>query len=201
MSYLNEKVIELLRCPHCNVDKPFLACLMKPFPTLNHKKENERFWGIYVCANCGGIVLAMAHRNDGYIQRFWPTDETLSKDIPTRARTFLEQAINSVHSPSASIMVAASSVDAMLKEKGYKQGTLKQRIDKATEDHLITQEMAEWAHDVRLDANDERHADYQAPLPNETDAKRVIDFTQALAEFLFVLPAKVRRGRKQEPSP
>ena len=85
----------------------------------------------------------------------------------------------------------------MLKAKGYKDGSLYTRIDKAAGDHLITDEMAEWAHDVRLDANDERHADEAATFPDEQDAQRCLDFATALGEFLFVLPSRVQRGRKQ----
>ena len=51
-------------------------------------------------------------------------------------------------------MLAASAVDSMLKEKGYKDGSLYKRIEQAAGDHLITAEMASWAHEVRLDAND-----------------------------------------------
>jgi len=54
--------------------------------------------------------------------------------------------------------------------------------------------MAQWAHDVRLDANEQRHADDDSPLPTPDDAKRVIDFVQALGMFLFVLPGRVKRG-------
>jgi hypothetical protein len=54
--------------------------------------------------------------------------------------------------------------------------------------------MAQWAHDIRLDANDQRHADENALLPTIDDAKRVIEFAIALAQFIFVLPARVQRG-------
>jgi len=91
-------------------------------------------------------------------------------------------------------MLAASSVDSMLKLKGYKEGSLYARIEQAAKDHLITADMAKWAHDVRLDANDQRHADDNAPLPTFEDAKRCVDFAQALAQFIFVLPARVQRG-------
>jgi hypothetical protein len=92
-------------------------------------------------------------------------------------------------------MLAASSVDAMLKAKGYKEGKLYTRIEKALEDHLITPEMADWAHEVRLDANDQRHDDEEAPLPEQSDAEKVTEFTSALAQFLFVLLARIQRGR------
>ncbi len=93
-------------------------------------------------------------------------------------------------------MLTASAVDAMLKDKGYKDGSLNARIDLAAKDHLITAEMAAWAHEVRLEANDQRHADESASLPDAADAKRVIEFANALAQFLYVLPARVERGRK-----
>jgi hypothetical protein len=109
---------------------------------------------------------------------------------------FLTQALDAMHTPSGAVMLAASSVDAMLKAKGYKEGVLNSRIIKAAADNLITAEMAEWAHEVRLDANDQRHADEDAPLPTEADARKSIEFAKALAEFLFVLPDMVTRGRK-----
>jgi hypothetical protein len=99
-----------------------------------------------------------------------------------------------MHAPAGAVMLAASAVDAMLKLKGYADGSLYTRIEKAVTDHAITADMAKWAHAVRLDANDQRHADQAAILPTQEDAKRVIDFAAALAEILFVLPSRVQRG-------
>lgn len=82
----------------------------------------------------------------------------------------------------------------MLKLKGYSDGSLYSRIEKAAAEHIITNDMAMWAHEVRLDANDQRHADEAASLPSTDDARRVIDFAVALAEIMFVLPSKVQRG-------
>ena len=92
-------------------------------------------------------------------------------------------------------MLCASSVDAMLKNKGLVKGNLYNRIQEASQKNLVTEEMAIWAHEIRLDANDERHADEESALPTESDAKKCIEFTQALGDFLFVLPARVKRGR------
>ena len=46
-------------------------------------------------------------------------------------------------------------------------------------------------------ANDQRHADEAVALPDESHAKKCIEFTRALGEFLFVLPARIERGRKE----
>jgi Domain of unknown function (DUF4145) len=139
-------------------------------------------------------VIASAARDGGEVLEFYPKLETVDTAIPEPARSFLQQAIDSLHAPAGSIMLCASAVDAMFKVKGLTEGSLYFRIDQAAADHLITAEMAQWAHEVRLDANAQRHADEAAPLPSADDAKRAVDFVSALGEFLFVLPSRVRRG-------
>jgi hypothetical protein len=87
----------------------------------------------------------------------------------------------------------------MLKDKGYKEGSLFTRIDSAAKDHLITAEMAAWAHEIRLDANDQRHSDEAVALPSAAEAAKAVEFANALAQFLYVLPARVARGRLHPP--
>jgi hypothetical protein len=139
-------------------------------------------------------VTASASSTAGEVQEIYPSPSEVDNALPPTAKNYLEQAINSLHAPAGAVMLAASSIDAMLKAKNYKEGNLHTRINKAAKDHLITSEMATWAHDVRLDANDQRHADEDASLPDATDARKCIDFALALGQFLFVLPARVERG-------
>ena len=98
-------------------------------------------------------------------------------------------------------MLAASAVDAMLKAKDLKKGSLNDRINEAADQHLITADMAKWAHSVRLDANEQRHADESAGLPSQADAQRTLDFAQALGTFLFTLPHLVKEGLKDAGKP
>lgn len=189
-----ENNLRLERCPHCRVDRPNLV-MAAEFFTTNSEDTHQRIWRAYKCMRCGGATTAVATEPDNYIDGIFPEIEGRgSRHIPEKPRAFLEQAMASIHAPAGAVMLAASSVDAMLKEKGYVEGSLYFRIDKAATDHLITSAMAKWAHRVRLDANDQRHADMTATLPTQEDAKRSIQFTKALAEFLFVLPALVEAG-------
>lgn len=135
------------------------------------------------------------HKETGVVHEMYPSAREVADDLPDRTREYLTQAIESTHAPAGSIMLSASAVDSMLKAKGLKDGSLYSRIDKAAMDHIITAEMALWAHDIRLDANNQRHSDESADLPSEKDALRAIDFVQALGNFLFVFPAIVARGR------
>lgn len=181
------------RCPHCSVANPNLT-KQNSIQTTDHAGQNLRHWYIYKCGGCGGIVTASAKTVNKEVLEIFPDFRKLSGDIPDRPRTYLEQAIASIHAPSGAVMLCASSVDAMLKHKKYTSGVLYQRLEKAVKDNLITSEMASWAHDVRLDANDERHADEVAIMPTKEDVNRTIDFVIAFAEYLFVLPSKIKRG-------
>ncbi|WP_459207036.1 DUF4145 domain-containing protein [Pseudomonas sp. MLB6B] len=196
---LQGKVLLLDRCPHCNVAAPHLLNDMSTV-TEDSTGRIRRIWVGYSCQSCGGVVLTEAPNLGGgstVVSEIWPKPQSVDEAIPERAKMFLAQAISSIHAPAGAAMLCASSVDAMLKEIGLKQGKLYGRIKQAAEQHLITQEMAHWAHEVRLEANDQRHADEEAELPDTADAQRMIEFVQALGQFLFVLPSRVHRGREQ----
>jgi hypothetical protein len=191
-------LLPLDRCPHCSVAMPSMTNRASS-ASADYAGKNPRTWALYMCVSCGGMVMAVAHggpNNNGDVMQFWPRSDAVSESIPQRAREYLEQAIASIHAPAGALMLTASAVDAMLKEKGLKEGSLNTRIDTAAKTNLITSEMAAWAHEIRLDANDQRHADEEAQLPSATDATKAIEFARALAQFLYVLPARVARGRK-----
>ena len=138
------------------------------------------------------MVTAYSVQEGGPVVEFFPEPVGVDEELPSPAREYLIQARDALAASAGAVMLAASAVDAMLKEKGYTEGNLHPRINKAAEYHLITEEMALWAHEVRLDANDQGQADISNPLPNQKDAERSIDFVQALGQILFVLPERVR---------
>ncbi|MBI4608491.1 MAG: DUF4145 domain-containing protein [Candidatus Rokubacteria bacterium] len=186
--------LDVGRCPHCNVDRPTLERI-HTYETTDYAGANKRFWGVYKCARCGGLVTAASTTgHSGSVTECYPRSTEVDAAIPEKVRGYLQQALNSLHAAAGAVMLAASAVDAMLKAKGYKEGSLYNRIDKAAADHVITKEMAQWAHEVRIDANDQRHADEAAPLPTADEARRCVDFARALGEFMFVLPAQVQKG-------
>lgn len=187
------KLLELERCPHCSVDRPHLSHATA-IQTADHAGTNHRHWVMYTCNRCGGVVTAWSYKGQGYIQEMYPQPLAVEETIPDRAREYLEQAISSISAPAGAVMLAASSVDAMLKDKGLTDGSLYSRINQAVQDNLITEAMSHWAHEVRLEANDQRHADNGSSLPTAEDARKLIDFVQALGTFLYVLPARVERG-------
>lgn len=185
--------LALERCPHCGVSKPLLQKVNEVNYTMT-PHLNNRLWYIYSCTNCLCLVLAWSYMYHGPVQEVIPNVKEVDDALPVRAAAYLKQAYESIHAPSASIMVSASAVDSMLKDRGYTDGKLYSRIISAVNNHILTEEMGEWAHKVRLDANNERHADDREPLPTQHDAQMTLEFAEALAQFLYVLPARVRAG-------
>lgn len=191
--------LKLPRCPHCSIALPRLSFVWgEDLGPLG--KSKQRRWTCYKCESCGCVVLTAggSATDAGQIYRMWPESATVPEELPERARDLLTQAQGSLSAPAGAVLLAASAVDAMLKDKGLKDGSLHDRIKEAASTHLITAEMAAWAHEVRLEANAHRHADENAPMATEDDAKRMLEFASALAQFLYVLPARVARGRQSK---
>jgi hypothetical protein len=185
--------LRLESCPHCRVDRPNMQC-QATFQGGSINQPYPKMWVAFTCARCGGAVVTGGMRMGFTVTEIFPEVKSVSEEIPERAREYLLQAMQSLQSPAGAVILAASAVDAMLKNKGFEKGTLNDRINEAAKDHLITKEMAEWAHQVRLDANSQRHADNSQPLPTMFDAEKSIRFAEALGQFLFVLPALVKSG-------
>jgi hypothetical protein len=201
---LDQEQLQLESCPHCRRHLPTLEVVAGPIFTSALDAPQPRAWKVYACRACGGIVVAWAwHRAPvsnhplGKIEGILPQPDELSATIPDTARKYLHQAQESLHAPDGAVMLAASAVDAMLKTKDYVEGSLYSRIKLAADNHLITPDMALWAHHVRLEANNPRHVDDEEPHATPESAKQAVEFAAALANILFVLPSRVTRGLKE----
>lgn len=214
------RILRLDRCPHCGSANAQFAWPVRNSPggashTIGpwvEKSGMDRMmhaWAVYQCAGCAGCILArgpsygdhmagqlhqLLSATDADIAEIFPPLMTVDDDLPERARTYLAQAFSSLHAPDGAVMLAASAIDAMLKEVGLKDGSLYGRIEQARDSGKITADMATWAHQVRLDANDPRHADEATPHHDSASARRAVDFARAMGEYLFALPKRVTRG-------
>lgn len=194
----------LSRCPHCGVANPLLIPISMPSGLsqlhIYEGANGERLlWAIYWCRSCAGVITMQAPQGfltgDSPIMKMFPATRDPAADLPGSARRYLKQAYDSIGSPDAAVLMASSAVDAMLKTKGYKEGSLNSRINEARKDGLLTPDMSDWAHEVRLVSNDTRHADEENPHATVDQALQVVEFAEALGEFLFVLPARIKRAR------
>jgi hypothetical protein len=117
----NGSKLPLDRCPHCRIATPHLVKMYEAGTTA-FDNTRPRKWFLHGCESCGGVVLTEA--STLAISRIWPEPVSISETVPARAREYLRQAADSLYSPSGAVMLTASAVDAMLKDKGFKEGSL-----------------------------------------------------------------------------
>lgn len=208
---LLDPLIAIERCPHCQAFKPTLNLMYQWVDARSSVNNHGPGWLIYRCSACFNAVTFKTpkwqafpgmdparthlHQTSCVATEMIPSGQIDLAGLPSRAERYLSQAIGSITAPDGAVMLAGSAVDAMLKEKGYDKGNVYDRIRKAVDDHILTADMAEWAHAVRLEANKPRHADLDDPHASEEEAKQSIEFVKALGDFLFVLPARVEAGK------
>ncbi|GGA82991.1 hypothetical protein GCM10011385_41480 [Nitratireductor aestuarii] len=195
------------RCPQCNIARPYMSLTWSGPIKVNGNRGVR--WGVYECSSCNRLTMVEGFegqidalglvRGDfgNLVRAVYPGQREVDDSLPEEAQRYLKQALETLFAPDAAIVMAASAVDAMLKDKGYSKGSLYTRIDQAVSDHILTEGMGKWAHKVRLDANAVRHADEEAKPPTREDAQQVVDFATALGDFLFVFTARVDEGLKE----
>lgn len=199
---LTQNLTDVSRCPHCGIAYPQLVRLWHSDSHLPRSTPGPvSRWAIYRCTSCGDVIsakgIAGGPNVDDLVVAIFPEPKQAHEDIPEIARRFLQQAYETLHAPDAAAVMAGSAVDAMLKQLGLSEGSLYARIDQAVQNHILTQDMGEWAHEVRLGSNRPRHADEKNPHLTPDEAIQSVEFAEALANFLFVLKAKITRGIEQ----
>lgn len=147
---LHEGVVYgLKRCPQCAVAKPFISRVGECHKHYTDAFDQTQYWFSAKCSHCGAFILmrgSNSSRKDAEyltIEKTYPTIEVVDEALPDKAKNYLQQAVESLHAPDGAVMLSASAVDAMLKEKGYSDSSLYSRINKATEEHLLTEQMRE----------------------------------------------------------
>jgi hypothetical protein len=196
---MTDQIEGLSRCPQCGTAWPTMQRMWGPVIMMPRKTTGYgRNWAVYQCTTCKDLVLTESNAGNEQtleIARTFPPTRTVDAALPEKAQKYLQQAMESLHTPDGAAMLTGSAVDAMLKAKNLTEGSVYRRIDEAVATHLLTKEMGEWAHAVRLGSNGPRHADLDAPHVSVEEAKQAVEFATTLGLVLFVLPDRVVRGR------
>lgn len=190
------------RCPHCSVASPAWDRIFSGNQDKSGPRIGHYAYALHLCRTCKRPVLQLFHyrgTGNGIRQQLiaaFPENRAVDASLPEAAGRFLQQAVDTLHAPDGSMMLSASAIDAMLKDKGYKSGTLHKRIEQATDDGQLIAELADWAHGIRLDANAVRHADDEFEETSPEAAKQAVEFAKTLGELWYGLPAKIRAKRE-----
>jgi hypothetical protein len=188
--------LSLDTCPQCGVARPLLPRIWQTFDQPGLDRNLKRSYALYVCTNCKELILTVAAGAYDPITDIWPEPQTLPSEIPPRAEKALADPIKTrTLAPSLSILACSRALDFMLREKNITGQSLNEQIESAGKQHILISGMIDWAHEIRLAANLERHPDQDDATPEEV--QQCLDFAFAVAQNLFVLPAKVTLGKQR----
>ena len=148
---------------------------------------------LFRCAGCGrggfGAIYDDGGEFDGILKDFYPIcieqvplPKTVPKDIEAEFRE-AERDIAFLAWRSASGMLR-STLEKTLKANGYTQGSLKDEIDEAVRDGILTEARAQRAHDdIRVLGNDVLHDEWR-PV-EEAEVQAAHHYTQRILEDFY----------------
>lgn len=129
------------------------------------------------------------------IMNVWPRhEESAAPDSLPKAvaRNFVQadEARKRNHREAAG-MAYRRALELAVKDRGPElKGTLQKRIDGLAAAGKLTLDLKTWAHSVRELGNEATHDE---PEPSEADIDDLGAFTRVVLEYLYTMPAKVKR--------
>lgn len=206
-----------ITCPHCLREKAVLVA----FGQIE-KKNNEHSVS-FLCRSCGNptsvnVLSPSGYNPMGYAKNYgdtsipdslkfplldyFPKPEISSapESSPARAAKFFVEAKDNLKRGNyeTSVMLCRKVVDISTKailgdDSGKEQ--LSKRISMLHAQGKITEQMREWAHIVRFDANGAVHSDEEF---TQQEAEEMIGFTEVFLIYSFTLPEMVRLKQEKK---
>lgn len=159
---------------------------------------NTGSWSMGECNSCHNVVLI--HNNTGDIYPN-PLPKSIDERIPeTIKRDFEESTIClSVRGYRAAAVMARRALQSICLDKGADENDkLEKQIDWLFAQGVITKDLKEWAHEVRLVGNDAAHPkkpEKDTPITKE-DAEEIMQLLDQFTQTLYVAPAIAEERRK-----
>ncbi len=207
----------IMHCPHC----PHCPARHSTFTIraeVAHSQQSSHFINLATCGNCGDGILVHSKTygtgikpsglagnllNNKFIAvlRIDPrrSNSAAPEGVPSSAAQAFEEGCESWTDGrySSAVAMFRRSLEIALKQfsPDVDAWKLEKRIDKLAGLHLITQDMKDWAHEIRLVGNEALH---EEEVPTKEEAEDLMLFNEMLLTYLYTLPAKVKARRKKE---
>jgi hypothetical protein len=205
-------VAVIIECSYCEarVDAKVIAEHRDPY---NPDEEPGPFRAVLLeCPNCknallAGQILEYFEKGSTWDEptRLWPTPEKfLSHHIPEIVRTSLEEAnlCFKARAYAACVVMCGRSLEGVCRHHKTKSQYLGGGLKELRERDLIDGRLFQWAQELQKSRNLSAHA--TGEKVSKQDAQDLLDFTNAICDYLFVLTAKfdafiARRKKGEEP--
>ena len=99
----------------------------------------------------------------------------------------------------ASVVMCRRAIQSSVIEKDANKGRLVDQIDELYDSQIITKDIKDWAHEIRVTGNIGAHPDEDG-LQNVTkeDAEELIKFMEEYLNYVYIMPAKVAKKRAKK---
>ncbi len=160
---------------------------------FNSKNYSRIIYQLFSCTGCGIGGVAKIHCNnllrEGEVEDFYPVGIEKAKipnNVPNEILSELREAelCASIKAWRAGSAMLRSVLEKVLTKNGYNKGNLKDKINAANEDGIITDSRARRAHnEVRVLGNDVLHDEWKAVTEDDFGAS--YHYCQRIIEDLY----------------
>lgn len=128
------------------------------------------------------------------LNRLWPKQETyINWEIPVIARNSLVEARNcfKARAYSACVVMCGRTLEGVCQHHSTKSKTLDHGLKELKDSGIIDDRLYQWSEELRKQRNIGAHATEEKI--SKDDAKDLLDFAQAICDYVFVLNARFNR--------
>lgn len=200
-------------CPSC--DHAVIMVVKGQWETQDPAEGPPTRWSAGHCSRCEAPVLyaqdlIQVSATDWDWDSPWqihpPRDRKMSTAVPKPLRLDHEEARRCFRAKcyTASAIMARRIVQGICTQQGYTQRNLFDALKAMRDAGVINDRLYEWA-DAARDVGNQGAHEYEAPVSRQ-DASEVLNFTEALLDYLYVFQAryeefKERRAAESAPKP
>lgn len=162
-----EVKVYLFQCPLCNR------------PTLGEMQ--------YEIFNTSGVFLNL---EEDKLDILYPIRETRLRDLPYKVESKYQEALKVYRvSPASFAVMAGKTLEAVCKQENATGRTFSDKLNNLTSSDRMPKTLADMAHQVRQIRNLGAHNTEDEVT--EEDVPIILDFLEAILEYLCVAPAKI----------
>ena len=195
-----------IHCPHCEAQVQAGVLGEKEYPPYEDSEPSK--YQFVSCSQCGTAMVGYCEWEQdeeggqgwGRLSRRWPqVDQQLHRNIPRIVRRSLEEArrCHSAKAFTACAVMVGRAIEGMCKDK-VKAKYLGDGLKKLKAQGIIDEKLYKWGEALRNERNIGAHAGTESV--SWQDARDVLDFAHAMAEYVYVLDEKYKEYLARKPA-
>jgi len=189
----------ILECPRCDA----IVEAEELFSYVD-KDENEPVgkWTLAKCPKCTLPLLAVQVDDDDFDfatpnRVFPPQDKQLGFSVPAPLRAAYKEAVGCFRAKAftASAIMCRKTLEGLCIAHGVKERGLAMSLKKLKQKGIIEEKLFEWAEALRTLGNEAAHG--VSISISSQDAKDILEFTEALVEYVFTYRDRFEQFRQR----